>query len=60
MNYVQGTDVAQMIRASGELPPEHAYTIIAIVCEALALSVPLEVPSAGPNDGVSKIKLPSR
>jgi serine/threonine protein kinase len=36
MEYVQGTDVAQMIRTSGKLPPEHAYAIIAHVCEALA------------------------
>jgi len=36
MEYVQGTDVSQMIRSSGKLPPEHAYAIIAHVCEALA------------------------
>ncbi|MDP1590817.1 MAG: SUMF1/EgtB/PvdO family nonheme iron enzyme, partial [Prosthecobacter sp.] len=36
MEYVQGTDVAQMIQSSGRLPPEHAYAIIAHVCEALA------------------------
>ncbi|MFO1439383.1 MAG: SUMF1/EgtB/PvdO family nonheme iron enzyme [Verrucomicrobiaceae bacterium] len=36
MQYVQGTDVAQMIAASGKLPPEHAYAITAHVCEALA------------------------
>jgi len=36
MQYVQGTDVSQMIRASGRLPPEHAYAITAHVCEALA------------------------
>jgi serine/threonine protein kinase/formylglycine-generating enzyme required for sulfatase activity len=36
MQYVQGTDVAQMIAASGKLQPEHAYSITAHVCEALA------------------------
>jgi formylglycine-generating enzyme required for sulfatase activity/serine/threonine protein kinase len=36
MEYVQGTDVSQMIRSSGKLTPEHAYAIIAHVCEALA------------------------
>jgi hypothetical protein len=36
MEYVQGTDVAQMIRSAGKLPPEHAYAITAHVCEALA------------------------
>jgi serine/threonine protein kinase len=36
MQYVQGTDVAQMIAASGKLPPEHAYAITAHVCDALA------------------------
>ncbi|MFN0078092.1 MAG: protein kinase domain-containing protein [Prosthecobacter sp.] len=36
MQYVQGTDVAQMIRSSGRLPPKHAYAIAAHVCEALA------------------------
>ena len=35
MQYVQGTDVAQMIRAAGKLPAEHAYAITAHVCEAL-------------------------
>jgi serine/threonine protein kinase len=36
MQYVQGTDVSQMIQSSGRLPPEHAYAITAHVCEALA------------------------
>jgi hypothetical protein len=36
MQLVQGTDVAQMIRSSGRLPPEHAYAITAHVCDALA------------------------
>lgn len=36
MQYVQGTDVSQMIRSAGRLPPEHAYAITAHVCEALA------------------------
>jgi serine/threonine protein kinase/formylglycine-generating enzyme required for sulfatase activity len=36
MQYVQGTDVSQMIRLAGKLPPEHAYAITAQVCEALA------------------------
>ncbi len=36
MEFVQGTDVAQMIHASGRLPAEHAYAITAHVCEALA------------------------
>jgi len=36
MQYVQGTDVAQMILSSGRLPPEHAHAITAHVCEALA------------------------
>lgn len=36
MDYVQGNDVAQMIRASDKLPPEHAFAIIANVREALA------------------------
>jgi len=36
MQYVPGTDVAQMIRSAGRLPPEHAYAITAHVCDALA------------------------
>ena len=36
MQYVQGTDVAQMIQGSGRLPAEHAHAITAHVCEALA------------------------
>jgi len=36
MEFVQGTDVAQMIAASGRVPPEHAYAIVAHVCDALA------------------------
>ncbi|MFN0078029.1 MAG: protein kinase domain-containing protein [Prosthecobacter sp.] len=36
MEFVEGTDVSQMIRASGRLPPEHAHAITAHVCEALA------------------------
>ncbi|MBX7209012.1 MAG: protein kinase [Verrucomicrobiaceae bacterium] len=36
MQYVQGTDVHQMITASGRLPPAHAHAIAAHVCDALA------------------------
>jgi serine/threonine protein kinase len=36
MQYVQGTDVAQMIQSSGRLPAAHAHAITAHVCEALA------------------------
>jgi len=36
MQYVPGTDVAQMIRSAGRLPQEHAHAIAAHVCEALA------------------------
>jgi len=60
MEYVQGTDVAQMIRASDKLPPEDAYAVIANVCEALACSVPIEAPSAGRNNRVLKRTLQSR
>ncbi|MFO1486177.1 MAG: protein kinase [Verrucomicrobiaceae bacterium] len=35
MEYVDGTDVAQMISAQGRLPPEHALAITAHVCDAL-------------------------
>ena len=36
MEYVQGTDVHQMIASAGRLPPEHVHAIAAHVCEALA------------------------
>jgi len=36
MEYVEGTDVHEMIRASGRLPAEHAHAITAHVCDALA------------------------
>lgn|GEM_PF-2162621 len=35
MAFVDGTDVAQMIRRQGRLPPEHALAITAHVCDAL-------------------------
>ena len=35
MEMVQGTDVQQMIQSSGRLPPDHAYAIVAHVCDAL-------------------------
>jgi serine/threonine protein kinase len=35
MEYVDGTDVAQMVKSSGRLPPELATNITAHVCEAL-------------------------
>lgn len=35
MEYVDGTDVAQMIKAQGHLPPDHALAIAAHVCDAL-------------------------
>ena len=36
MEFVEGTDVSQMIRSSGKLPPDYAYSIAAHVCDALA------------------------
>jgi serine/threonine protein kinase len=36
MEFVDGTDVAQMITAQGRLPPEHALAIAAHVCDALS------------------------
>ena len=36
MEFVQGTDVQQMIAASGRLPQQHAHAIAASVCDALA------------------------
>jgi serine/threonine protein kinase/formylglycine-generating enzyme required for sulfatase activity len=36
MEYVDGTDVSQMIRSQKKLPPEHALAITAHVCDALA------------------------
>ncbi|MBX7210017.1 MAG: SUMF1/EgtB/PvdO family nonheme iron enzyme [Verrucomicrobiaceae bacterium] len=36
MEYVDGTDVAKMIQASGKLPADHALAITAHVCDALA------------------------
>ena len=36
MEYVQGTDVQQMISSSGRLPQAHAHAIAANVCDALA------------------------
>jgi len=35
MEYVDGSDVSQMIAAQGKLPPEHALAITAHVCDAL-------------------------
>lgn len=35
MEYVDGSDVAQMISAQGRLPPAHAHAITAHVCDAL-------------------------
>ena len=34
MEYVDGSDVSQMIAAQGKLPPEHALAITAHVCDA--------------------------
>lgn len=36
MEFIEGTDVHQMVAAAGHLPPEHAHAITAHVCEALA------------------------
>ncbi len=36
MEYVDGSDVSQMIRTQGRLPPEHALAITAHVCDALS------------------------
>lgn len=36
MEYVDGTDVAQMISSQGRLPEDHALAITAHVCDALA------------------------
>ncbi len=36
MEYVDGSDVSQMIAAQGRLPPDHALAITAHVCDALA------------------------
>jgi serine/threonine protein kinase len=36
MEYVEGTDVAQMVASQGRLQPDHALAIIAHVCDALA------------------------
>ena len=36
MEYVEGTDVAKLVRSSGMLPPEHALAITTHVCDALA------------------------
>jgi serine/threonine protein kinase/formylglycine-generating enzyme required for sulfatase activity len=36
MEYVDGTDVSQMIRSQGRLPPDHALAITAHVCDALS------------------------
>jgi serine/threonine protein kinase len=35
MEYVDGSDVSQMIASQGRLPPEHALAITAHVCDAL-------------------------
>ncbi|MBX7207451.1 MAG: protein kinase [Verrucomicrobiaceae bacterium] len=35
MEFVNGTDVQQMIQAQGRLPPEHALAVTAHVCDAL-------------------------
>ncbi len=36
MEYVDGSDVSQMIAAQGKLPPDHALAITAHVCDALS------------------------
>lgn len=36
MEFIDGTDVHQMVAAAGQLPPDHAHAITAHVCEALA------------------------
>jgi serine/threonine protein kinase/thiol-disulfide isomerase/thioredoxin len=36
MEFIEGTDVAQMLKQQERLPPEHAYAITAHVCDALA------------------------
>ncbi len=36
MEYIDGTDVAKMIQAQGKLPVDHALSITAHVCDALA------------------------
>jgi serine/threonine protein kinase len=36
MEYIEGTDVQKMVRENGPLPPEHALSITAHVCDALA------------------------
>jgi len=36
MEYVDGSDVSQMIRSQGRLPPDHALAITAHVCDALS------------------------
>jgi serine/threonine protein kinase len=36
MEYVDGSDVSQMIATQGKLPPEHALAITAHVCDALS------------------------
>ncbi|WP_170266761.1 serine/threonine-protein kinase [Brevifollis gellanilyticus] len=36
MEYVDGTDVAQIIHSQGRLPEEHALSVTAHVCDALA------------------------
>jgi serine/threonine protein kinase len=35
MEFIEGTDVAQMLHEQGRLPPEHALAITAHVCDAL-------------------------
>lgn len=35
MEYVEGTDVAQLVKTQGKLPSEHALAIAAHVCDAL-------------------------
>ncbi|MBX7211857.1 MAG: SUMF1/EgtB/PvdO family nonheme iron enzyme [Verrucomicrobiaceae bacterium] len=35
MEFIDGTDVHQMVQAQGRLPPEHALAIAAHVCDAL-------------------------
>ena len=35
MEFINGTDVSQMIRSQGKLPPDHALAITAHVCDAL-------------------------
>ena len=48
MEYVDGTDVSQMIRSQKQLPPEHALAITAHVCDALAAAHELGIVTSSP------------